>query len=111
VSPNTVGTLLVDELAYSRQVNRKRHEGSSHPDRNAQALYRYPRTTKPEPGHKIYLGAKSTPSSHAKRLAGMDPTVFMVKSAVSMRPADEVTASNVSTRDTMTSNRSRLPFC
>ena len=36
VSPNTVGRLLVDELAYSRQVNRKKHEGSSHPDRNAQ---------------------------------------------------------------------------
>jgi Rhodopirellula transposase DDE domain len=36
VSPNTVGRLLVDELAYSRQVNRKTHEGSSHPDRNAQ---------------------------------------------------------------------------
>jgi hypothetical protein len=27
VSPNTVGRLLVDELAYSRQVNRKTHEG------------------------------------------------------------------------------------
>src|SRR4051794_15558921 len=36
VSPNTVGRLLVEELAYSRQVNRKTHEGSSHPDRNAQ---------------------------------------------------------------------------
>src|SRR5262252_9084844 len=36
VSPNTVGRLLVDELAYSRQLNRKTHEGSSHPDRNAQ---------------------------------------------------------------------------
>ena len=36
VSPNTVGRLLVDELAYSGQVNRKTHEGSSHPDRNAQ---------------------------------------------------------------------------
>src|SRR4249920_439739 len=36
VSPNTVGRLLVDELAYSRKVNRKTHEGSSHPDRNAQ---------------------------------------------------------------------------
>ena len=32
VSPNTVGRLLVDELAYSGQVNRKTHEGSSHPD-------------------------------------------------------------------------------
>lgn len=36
VSPNTVGRLLVDELEYSRQVNRKTHEGTSHPDRNAQ---------------------------------------------------------------------------
>ena len=36
VSPNTVGRLLVDELAYSRQVNRKTLEGASHPDRNAQ---------------------------------------------------------------------------
>jgi len=36
VSPNTVAKLLVDELEYSRQVNRKTHEGSSHPDRNAQ---------------------------------------------------------------------------
>jgi len=36
VSPNTVGRLLVDELEYSRQVNRKTHEGSSHPDRDAQ---------------------------------------------------------------------------
>ena len=39
VSPNTVGRLLVDELEYSRQVNRKTHEGSSHPDRNAQFEY------------------------------------------------------------------------
>ena len=36
VSPNTVGRLLVEELAYSRQNNRKTHEGTSHPDRNAQ---------------------------------------------------------------------------
>ena len=36
VSPNTIGRLLVDELAYSRQVNRKTLEGTSHPDRNAQ---------------------------------------------------------------------------
>ena len=36
VSPNTVGRLLVDELNYSRQVNRKTLEGASHPDRNAQ---------------------------------------------------------------------------
>jgi arginine repressor len=34
VCPNTVGRLLVEELEYSRQVNRKMHEGSSHPDRN-----------------------------------------------------------------------------
>src|SRR6202140_4534678 len=36
VSPNTVGRLLVDELEYSRQVNRMTLEGASHPDRNAQ---------------------------------------------------------------------------
>ena len=36
VSPNTIGRLLVDELEYSRQVNRKTLEGASHPDRNAQ---------------------------------------------------------------------------
>src|SRR6202521_130079 len=36
VSPNTVGRLLVDELAYSRQDNHKTLEGASHPDRNAQ---------------------------------------------------------------------------
>ena len=36
MSPNTVGRLLVDELAYSRQVNRKTLEGANHPDRNAQ---------------------------------------------------------------------------
>ena len=36
VSPNTVGRLLVDELQYSRQLNRKTLEGTSHPDRNAQ---------------------------------------------------------------------------
>ena len=36
VSPNTVGRLLVDELQYSRQLNRKTLEGASHPDRNAQ---------------------------------------------------------------------------
>jgi Rhodopirellula transposase DDE domain len=36
VSPNTVGRLLVDELEYSRQTNRKTHEGAGHPDRNAQ---------------------------------------------------------------------------
>ena len=36
VSPNTVSRLLVDELEYSRQVNRKTLEGTSHPDRNAQ---------------------------------------------------------------------------
>jgi Rhodopirellula transposase DDE domain len=39
VSPNTVGRLLVDELEYSRQVNRKTLEGASHPDRNAQFEY------------------------------------------------------------------------
>jgi hypothetical protein len=36
VSPNTVAKLLETELEYSRQVNRKTHEGASHPDRNAQ---------------------------------------------------------------------------
>jgi hypothetical protein len=36
VSPNTVGRLLVDDLEYSRQINRKTLEGASHPDRNAQ---------------------------------------------------------------------------
>ena len=44
VSPNTVAKLLEEELDYSRQVarklasevNRKTHEGSSHPDRNTQ---------------------------------------------------------------------------
>jgi hypothetical protein len=36
VSPNTVVKLLTEKLEYSRQVNRKTHEGTSHPDRNAQ---------------------------------------------------------------------------
>ena len=36
VSPNTVAKLLKTELEYSRQVNRKTHEGASHPDRNQQ---------------------------------------------------------------------------
>jgi hypothetical protein len=36
VSPNTVSKLLETKLEYSRQVNRKTHEGTSHPDRNAQ---------------------------------------------------------------------------
>ena len=36
VSPNTVAKLLEEKLEYSRQVNRKTHEGASHPDRNAQ---------------------------------------------------------------------------
>src|SRR5262245_19306744 len=36
VSANTVGRLLVEELAYSRQAIRKTHEGSNHADRNAQ---------------------------------------------------------------------------
>ncbi len=36
VSPNTVVKLLTEDLGYSRQVNRKTHEGASHPDRNAQ---------------------------------------------------------------------------
>jgi Rhodopirellula transposase DDE domain len=36
VSPNTVAKLLEEKLEYSRQFNRKTHEGSSHPDRNEQ---------------------------------------------------------------------------
>lgn len=36
VSPNTVVKLLTEKLEYSRQFNRKTHEGASHPDRNAQ---------------------------------------------------------------------------
>ena len=36
VSPNTVAKLLEEKLEYSRQVNRKTHEGASNPDRNAQ---------------------------------------------------------------------------
>ena len=36
VSPNTVSRLLSERLEYSRQVNRKTHEGASQPDRNAQ---------------------------------------------------------------------------
>ena len=36
ISPNTVAKLLADELGFSRQVNRKSEEGTTHPDRNAQ---------------------------------------------------------------------------
>ena len=36
VSPNTVSKLLETKLEYSRQVNRKTHEGAGNPDRNAQ---------------------------------------------------------------------------
>ena len=36
VSANTVAKLLATKLEYSRQFNRKTHEGASHPDRNAQ---------------------------------------------------------------------------
>jgi len=36
VSPNTVRKLLLNDLGYSRQANRKALEGSSHPDRDAQ---------------------------------------------------------------------------
>ena len=39
VSPNTVAKLLETKLEYSRQVNRKTHEGASNPDRNAQFEY------------------------------------------------------------------------
>ena len=36
VSPNTVAKLLETKLEYSRQFNRKTHEGAKNPDRNAQ---------------------------------------------------------------------------
>jgi hypothetical protein len=36
VSANTVAKLLEIKLKYSRQVNRKTHEGTNHPDRDAQ---------------------------------------------------------------------------
>jgi hypothetical protein len=36
VSANTVAKLLEEKLEYSRQFNRKTHEGASHPDRDAQ---------------------------------------------------------------------------
>src|SRR4029079_11267733 len=36
VSANTVAKLLEEKLEYSRQFNRKTHEGASHPDRKAQ---------------------------------------------------------------------------
>ena len=36
VCPNTVAKLLEEKLEYSRQVNRKTHEGANHPDRNGQ---------------------------------------------------------------------------
>jgi DNA-binding phage protein len=36
ISANTVGKLLVRELGFGRQANRKTQEGASHPDRNAQ---------------------------------------------------------------------------
>lgn len=36
VCANTVAKLLETQLEYSRQFNRKTHEGASHPDRNAQ---------------------------------------------------------------------------
>jgi len=38
ISPNSVSKLLV-EIGFSRQVNRKADEGSSHPDRNAHFEY------------------------------------------------------------------------
>ena len=44
VSPNTVSRLLSERLEYSRQVNRKTHEGASHPDRNAQFEHSMPRS-------------------------------------------------------------------
>jgi hypothetical protein len=36
ISANTVAKMLVNELGYRRQANRKTKEGASHPDRNAQ---------------------------------------------------------------------------
>jgi hypothetical protein len=36
ISANTVAKLLVTELGFRRQANRKTQEGASHPDRNAQ---------------------------------------------------------------------------
>jgi pterin-4a-carbinolamine dehydratase len=39
ISANTVGKLLTEVLAFSRQVNRKADEGAHHPDRNAQFEY------------------------------------------------------------------------
>ena len=39
VSPNTVRKLLVTDLGFSRQSNRKTDEGANHPDRNAQFEY------------------------------------------------------------------------
>ena len=36
ISPNSVAKLLVEELEYSRQANRKTLDGRNHPDRNAQ---------------------------------------------------------------------------
>ena len=36
VSANTVAKSLEEKLEYTRQFNRKTHEGASHPDRNAQ---------------------------------------------------------------------------
>ena len=44
VSPNTVSRLLSERLEYSRQVNRKTHEGASQPDRNAQFEHIMPRS-------------------------------------------------------------------
>jgi hypothetical protein len=38
ISPNSVRRLLT-EIGFSRQVNRKSHEGANHPDRNAQFEY------------------------------------------------------------------------
>jgi hypothetical protein len=39
VSPNTVRMLLVTNLGFSRQSNRKADEGTNHPDRNVQFEY------------------------------------------------------------------------
>ena len=36
VCRNTIDKLLATKLEYSRQFNRKTHEGTSHPDRDAQ---------------------------------------------------------------------------
>ena len=45
ICPRTVSSLLID-LGYSLQSNNKRHEGSNHPDRDAQFNYIYEKVKK-----------------------------------------------------------------